>query len=128
MHRATGQPSRHWSWSLLLRGGQRHRRGTRHGRSMARAYRRRPGDSGLLRRPRSRGRGIAGQALIALTRFAWSIPELCRIELYIEAWNVASVRTAELAGYEREGLLRWHQEIGGKRVDMLLYAAMRQVG
>jgi RimJ/RimL family protein N-acetyltransferase len=41
---------------------------------------------------------------------------------------VASVRTAELAGYEREGLLRSHQEIGGKRVDMFLYAAIRQIG
>jgi [ribosomal protein S5]-alanine N-acetyltransferase len=75
--------------------------------------------------PRSRGRGIAGQALIALTRFAWSIPPLHRIELYIEPWNVASVHTAERAGYEREGLLRSHQEIGGKRVDMILYAALR---
>lgn len=63
--------------------------------------------------PHSRGRGIAGQALTALTRFAWSIPELWRIELYIEPWNVASVRTAELAGYGREGLLRSHQEIAG---------------
>jgi len=77
--------------------------------------------------PRSRGRGIAGQALTALTRFAWSIPKLWRIELYIEPWNVASVCTAELAGYEREGFLRSHQEIGGKRVDMLLYAAIRQI-
>jgi [ribosomal protein S5]-alanine N-acetyltransferase len=78
--------------------------------------------------PRNWGRGIAAQALTALTRFAWSIPELWRIELYIEPWNVASVRTAERAGYEREGLLRSHQEIGGDRVDMLLYAAIRQVG
>jgi ribosomal-protein-alanine N-acetyltransferase len=75
--------------------------------------------------PRYRGRGIAGQALTALTRFAWSLPELHRIELYIEPWNVASVRTAELAGYKREGLLRSHQEIGGRRVDMLLYATIR---
>lgn len=78
--------------------------------------------------PRNRGRGIAGKALTALTRFAWSIPELHRIELYIEPWNVASVRTAEVAGFAREGLLRSHQEIGGKRVDMLLYAAIRQTG
>jgi RimJ/RimL family protein N-acetyltransferase len=78
--------------------------------------------------PRNRGRRIAGQALTALTRFAWSIPELHRIELYIEPWNVASVRTAELAGFEREGLLRSHQEIGGERVDMVLYAAIRQIG
>jgi [ribosomal protein S5]-alanine N-acetyltransferase len=76
--------------------------------------------------PRNRGRRIAGQALTALTRFAWSLPELYRIELYIEPWNVSSVRTAEHAGYEREGLLHSHQEIGGKRVDMLLYAAIRE--
>jgi [ribosomal protein S5]-alanine N-acetyltransferase len=75
--------------------------------------------------PRSRGRGLAGQALIALTRFAWSIPRLHRIELYIEPWNVASVHTAERAGYQREGQLRSYQEIGGKRVDMLLYAAIK---
>jgi RimJ/RimL family protein N-acetyltransferase len=78
--------------------------------------------------PRNRGRRIAGQALTALTQFAWSITELCRIELYIEPWNVASARTAELAGYEREGILRSHQEIGAKRVDMFLYAAIRQIG
>jgi [ribosomal protein S5]-alanine N-acetyltransferase len=76
--------------------------------------------------PRNRGRRIAGQALTALTQFAWSLPELHRVELYIEPWNVASVRTAEHAGYEREGLLRSHQEIGGKRVDVLLYAAIRE--
>lgn len=75
--------------------------------------------------PRSRGRGVAGQALTALTRFAWSLPELYRIELYIEPWNVASVRTAHVAEYEHDGLLRSHQEIDGKRVDMLLYAAIR---
>ncbi|EHK87584.1 GNAT family protein [Saccharomonospora azurea] len=75
--------------------------------------------------PRSRGRNVAGEALTALTRFAWTLPELFRVELYIEPWNVASVRTAEFAGYEREGLLRSHQEIGGRRVDMLLYAAIR---
>jgi [ribosomal protein S5]-alanine N-acetyltransferase len=75
--------------------------------------------------PRSRGRGIAGQALTALTRFGWTISQLFRIELYIEPWNVASVRTAEFAGYEREGLLRSHQEIAGERVDMFRYAAIR---
>lgn len=78
--------------------------------------------------PRSRGRGIVGQTLTALTRFAWSIPELDRIELHIEPWNVASARTAGLAGYEREGLLRSHREVGGNRVDMLLYAAIRRIG
>lgn len=77
---------------------------------------------------RHRGRGIGGRALTALTRFAWSIPQPHRVELYIEPWNRASISTAETAGYEYEGLLRSHQEIGGRRVDMLLYAAIRPRG
>jgi RimJ/RimL family protein N-acetyltransferase len=75
--------------------------------------------------PSARGRGLASAALIALTSFGWTIPALHRIELYIEPWNAGSIGTAERAGYEREGLLRSHQEIGGRRRDMLLYAAVR---
>jgi ribosomal-protein-alanine N-acetyltransferase len=75
--------------------------------------------------PSARGLGLAAAALTALTAFAWSIQDLHRIELYIEPWNTGSVRTAERAGFEREGLLRSHQEIGGRRRDMLLYATIR---
>ncbi len=78
--------------------------------------------------PRSRGRGLAADALVALTGFAWTRPDLHRVELYVEPWNVASLRTAEAAGYRREGLLRGHQEIGGRRVDMALWAALRSDG
>jgi RimJ/RimL family protein N-acetyltransferase len=76
--------------------------------------------------PSARGRGIAAAALTALMSFAWTIPGLHRVELYIEPWNTGSVKTAERAGFEREGLLRSHQEIGGQRRDMLLYAAVRK--
>jgi ribosomal-protein-alanine N-acetyltransferase len=72
-----------------------------------------------------RGRGAASSALMALTTFAWTIHTLYRVELYIEPWNTGSVRVAEASGYQREGLLRSHQEIGGIRRDMLLYAAIR---
>lgn len=75
--------------------------------------------------PSARGRGIASAALIAVTSFGWSIPALHRIELYIEPWNAGSVGAAERAGYQREGLLRSHQEIAGRRRDMLLYAIIR---
>lgn len=75
--------------------------------------------------PLHRGRGIATSAIKAVTAFAWTIPEVHRIELYIEPWNQGSVRAAEAAGYEREGLLRSHQEIGGTRRDMQLHAAIR---
>lgn len=75
--------------------------------------------------PRYRGRGLAARSLRALTGFAWSLPEVQRIELYIEPWNVSSEKTAQAAGYHREGLLRRHQVIGDHRVDMVLYAAVR---
>ncbi|MHA7173186.1 GNAT family N-acetyltransferase [Arthrobacter monumenti] len=76
--------------------------------------------------PVERGKGAAAAALMAVTEFAWTIPQLYRVELYIEPWNTASIRVAERAGYLREGLLRSHQEIGGSRRDMLLYAAIRE--
>lgn len=75
--------------------------------------------------PSLRGRGLASDALCAVTSFAWTIPELYRLELHIEPWNTASIRTAERAGYLREGLLRSHQEIAGQRRDMLLYSTVR---
>jgi RimJ/RimL family protein N-acetyltransferase len=75
--------------------------------------------------PSARGRGYAAAALTAGTAFAFTLPGLHRVELHIEPWNTASLRTAERAGYRREGLLRSYMEIGGRRRDMLLYAAVR---
>jgi ribosomal-protein-alanine N-acetyltransferase len=75
--------------------------------------------------PRHRGRGVATDALGALLAFAWTIPGLHRVELYIEPWNTGSLRVAETSGFQREGLLRSHQEIGGSRRDMWVFAATR---
>lgn len=74
--------------------------------------------------PSARGRGVATDALRALTTFAWTLPGLQRVVLYIEPWNVASVRTAERAGYLRERLLRDH-EVAGVRRDVLCFAVAR---
>jgi RimJ/RimL family protein N-acetyltransferase len=75
--------------------------------------------------PSARGRGYATAALTAATAFAWTLPRLHRIELDIEPWNTASIRTAERAGYAREGLLPAHREIGGELRDVLRYARER---
>ena len=88
---------------------------------------------GLWLRQLPEGRATVGYAIVssprgrglAVTAFGWSIPELHRIELHVEPGNTASVRTAEQAGYRREGLLRSHSEIAGRRRDMLLFAAVR---
>jgi [ribosomal protein S5]-alanine N-acetyltransferase len=55
--------------------------------------------AGYFIAPSARGRGLAAQALIALTTFAWTIPGLHRMQLFIEPWNTASLRTAERVGY-----------------------------
>ncbi|MGY2130101.1 GNAT family N-acetyltransferase [Blastococcus sp. SYSU DS0617] len=81
--------------------------------------------AGYLVAPDSRGRGFAGSALAAVTAFAWTVPRLHRVQLFVEPSNEASVRTARSAGYEPEGLLRSYQEIGGRRRDMLVFAALR---
>ena len=82
--------------------------------------------AGYAVRPSARGCGFAVDALKALTAFGWTLPNLHRIELYVEPGNVASRRTAERAGYVLEGELRQHQEIGGQPRDMCLYAARRE--
>lgn len=82
--------------------------------------------AGYAVRPSARGRGVATHALKALTGFGWTLPDLHRIELYIEPDNLASRRTAKRAGYLHEGVLRQHQEIGGSRRDMCLYAILRE--
>lgn len=72
--------------------------------------------------PRDRGRGLATDALRALTTFAWSLSLLQRVELEIEPGNRASVRTAEKAGYAPAGSSR--REIGGELRDMQVFAAV----
>lgn len=73
----------------------------------------------------ARGRGVATDALTALLGFAWTLAGLERIELSIEPWNTASLRTAERAGFRRERLALKHTEIGGTRRDVYVYARVR---
>ena len=72
-----------------------------------------------------RGRGLAGDALRTLARWALTVRGIDRLELYVEPWNVASARTATSAGFVREGLLRSWQTVGDERRDMEMYALLR---
>lgn len=67
--------------------------------------------------PSERRHGYAADALTALTNFGLSIPQVKRIDLFIEPWNVASLRTAERSGYLRGRFVTRHKEIGGERRD-----------
>ncbi|WP_082045970.1 GNAT family N-acetyltransferase [Arthrobacter sp. L77] len=83
------------------------------------------GEAGYAVAPAARGRGVATDALRALTSFAWTLPGLYRVELHIEPWNAASLGAARRAGFTYEGLLGSYLEIGGERRDLASYAVIR---
>jgi ribosomal-protein-alanine N-acetyltransferase len=74
--------------------------------------------------PSARGHGIATAALRAVTEWGLSELRIPRLQLCVEPWNVASIRTAEQAGYQREGLLRSWLRVGDERRDMFMYSIL----
>jgi RimJ/RimL family protein N-acetyltransferase len=72
--------------------------------------------------PSARGRRYAERALKVLTAFGTTMPEITRIELYVEPFNEASWRSAQAAGFQREGLLGRWQIINGRPRDMYMYS------
>ncbi|PCI97536.1 MAG: hypothetical protein COB14_08935 [Alphaproteobacteria bacterium] len=67
-----------------------------------------------------RGQKIIGHVLPALIEWAFKSLEIQRLELYVEPWNIASIKTAQSLGFQKEGLMRSWQKIGAKRKDMLM--------
>ena len=74
--------------------------------------------------PEHRGHGYAAVALGALSDWSDAVLRVPRLELYIEPWNESSIRTAEAVGFEREGLLRSWEVVGGSRRDMGMYSRL----
>lgn len=72
----------------------------------------------------ARGQGVAAEALQAVVRWAFGDLQIPRLQLYVEPWNVASQRTAERVGFQREGLLRSWQQVGEERRDMIMYSML----
>jgi [ribosomal protein S5]-alanine N-acetyltransferase len=72
----------------------------------------------------ARRRGVAQHALRLVSAWGLTLPDVHRLELYVEPWNEGSWRAAERASYTREGLLRRWQEVGGQRRDMYMYSRL----
>jgi RimJ/RimL family protein N-acetyltransferase len=68
------------------------------------------------------GRGIATEALVTVTRYAIATHGLTRIYAVPFAWNAASCRVLEKAGYVLEGRLRRSAIKDGQVTDQLQYA------
>jgi ribosomal-protein-alanine N-acetyltransferase len=71
------------------------------------------------------GRGIATEALRAVTAHAFTSHDLDRVEARVFAWNGASVRVLEKAGYAREACLRRAVAKDGEVTDLLIYGILR---
>ena len=71
------------------------------------------------------GRGIATEALIAVTDYAFSNYDVCRLYAHVFDWNGASARVLEKAGYAFEGRLQKSVTKDGQTIDQLMYAMVR---
>lgn len=74
---------------------------------------------------RHRRQGYAAAALRTLTDWALTHDGMHRVQLHIEPHNTASRGVALACGFEREGLLRAWQDIGGERRDLEVYSVVR---
>ena len=75
--------------------------------------------------PWARGHGHATRATRLLSRWALDELGLVRVELIADVENPPSLRTAERAGFAREGVLRKHTVMGGASRDCAIYALVR---
>ena len=71
------------------------------------------------------GQGIATEAVQAATAYAFRAFDATRVHAGVFAWNPASARVLEKAGYELEGRLRRAVFKDGEVVDELIYGIVR---
>jgi [ribosomal protein S5]-alanine N-acetyltransferase len=71
------------------------------------------------------GRGIATAAVRALSAHAFAAHAFERLQASVFAWNAASARVLEKAGYTLEARLRHSIVKDGRIADGLLYARLR---
>ena len=72
------------------------------------------------------GRGIATEALLLLSEHVLATRDLVRLDAYVFAWNGASARVLEKAGYVKEGVLRKAVIKGGELCDAWVYARVKE--
>ena len=71
------------------------------------------------------GRGLATDAVRAMTDYAFLTFDLRRISAGVFEWNPASMRVLEKAGYVCEGRLKKSVVKDGRIIDQLVYAITR---
>jgi RimJ/RimL family protein N-acetyltransferase len=72
------------------------------------------------------GRGIMSEAVRTFTDWAFAQFDVVRIQADVFAWNPASTRVLEKAGFVLEGRLRNAVTKNGETIDQLVYARLRE--
>jgi RimJ/RimL family protein N-acetyltransferase len=84
----------------------------------------RVGEIGCCLVPAARGRGIAIEAVLLLTNWAFASLGLGRVQVFVATENAAALRVAEGAGFRREGVLRRYWEEHGARLDVVVLSRL----
>jgi len=71
------------------------------------------------------GRGIATSVVAAMTDWAFTHLDVCRLYAGVFEWNPASARVLERAGFVLEGRLCRSATKDGRTIDQFLYAIVR---
>ena len=72
------------------------------------------------------GKGYMNEALKALVSHVFEVMELRRLEADVDPRNVASIRTLERLGFQREGFLRERWHVNGEIQDAFFYGLLRR--
>jgi len=71
------------------------------------------------------GRGIATEAVRAMVGYAFATLSICRLYAGAFAWNPASMRVLDKAGFTREAVLKKAVTKDGRTIDLALYVIVR---
>ena len=82
------------------------------------------GELGYLVAAAARGRGLGTRAVRLLARWAFEAHGIERLEAHVQPDNMPSLALAERVGFRREGLMRSHSVMRGRRVDLVLLAML----
>ncbi len=81
---------------------------------------------GYITAPAARGRGLMPRAVTLLSDWAFGALDLERLQLGTFPGNPASQRVAEKCGFTYEGVLRRYGVQRGSRVDLSMFARIRE--
>jgi RimJ/RimL family protein N-acetyltransferase len=80
------------------------------------------GSVGYWLLPEARGKGFATRSVRLVCRWAFGELGMARLSLTAQPSNDRSRGVAERSGFVKEGVLRSYEEIGGRRVDCVVFS------